>query len=89
MSELVRITSHHTWFTAAGFDTGALTPFLYAFIDREVILDFFETVTGARMMFNYFRPGGVKDDIQPEAAASHDRVPEELRPPDGPATSRC
>jgi NADH:ubiquinone oxidoreductase subunit D len=70
MSELVRITSHHTWFTAAGFDTGALTPFLYAFIDREKILDFFETVAGARMMFNYFRPGGVKDDIQPEAAAS-------------------
>jgi NADH-quinone oxidoreductase subunit C/D len=70
MSELVRITSHHTWFAAAGFDTGALTPFFPAFIDREVILDFFETVTGARMMFNYFRPGGVKDDIQPEAAAS-------------------
>lgn len=69
-SELVRITSHHTWFAAAGFDTGALTPFLYAFIDREKILDFFETVAGARMMFNYFRPGGVKDDIQPEAAAS-------------------
>jgi len=69
-SELVRITSHHTWFAAVGFDTGALTPFLYAFIDREKILDFFETVTGARMMFNYFRPGGVKDDIQPEAAAS-------------------
>ena len=68
MSELVRISSHHTWFTAAGFDTGALTPFLYAFIDREEILDFFEAVTGARMMFNYFRPGGVKDEIQPEAA---------------------
>ena len=70
MSELVRITSHHTWFTAAGFDTGALTPFFPAFMDREVILDFFETITGGRMMFNYFRPGGVKDDIQPEAAAS-------------------
>ena len=68
MGELVRITSHHTWYTAAGFDTGALTPFFYAFIDREKILDFFETVTGARMMFNYIRPGGVKDDIQPEAA---------------------
>jgi NADH-quinone oxidoreductase subunit D len=70
MSELVRITSHHTWFTAAGFDTGALTPFFPAFMDREVILDFFETVTGGRMMFNYFRPGGVKDDVQPEAVAS-------------------
>ena len=81
VSELVRITSHHTWFTAAGFDTGALTPFLYAFIDREKILDFFETVTGGRMMFNYFRPGGVKDDIQPEAAADMIALPQELRPP--------
>lgn len=69
MCELVRITSHHTWLAAAGLDTGALTPFLYAFIDRERILDFFEEVTGARMMFNYFRPGGVKDDI-PSGAAS-------------------
>lgn len=68
-SELVRITSHHTWFAAAGLDTGALTPFLYAFIDRELILDFFEEVTGGRMMFNYFRPGGVKDDLPPGAAA--------------------
>lgn len=63
MSELVRITSHHTWFAACGLDTGALTPFLYAFIDRELILDFLEEVTGARMMFNYLRPGGVKDDL--------------------------
>lgn len=61
--ELVRITSHHTWFAAAGLDTGALTPFLYAFIDREKILDFFEAVTGGRMMFNYFQPGGVKMDL--------------------------
>lgn len=63
LSELVRITSHHTWFAACGLDTGALTPFLYAFIDRELILDFLEEVTGARMMFNYLRPGGVKDDL--------------------------
>lgn len=69
MSELVRITSHHTWFAACGLDTGALTPFLYAFIDRERILDFVETVTGARMMFNYFRPGGVKEDIPAGVAA--------------------
>ncbi len=76
MSELVRITSHHTWFAASGLDTGALTPFLYAFIDRELILDFFEEVTGGRMMFNYFRPGGVKDDLPAGAAA---RMVEYLR----------
>ena len=68
LSELVRITSHHTWFAACGLDTGALTPFLYAFIDRELILDFLEEVTGARMMFNYLRPGGVKDDLPAGAA---------------------
>jgi NADH:ubiquinone oxidoreductase subunit D/NADH:ubiquinone oxidoreductase subunit C len=69
ISELVRITSHHTWFAACGLDTGALTPFLYAFIDRELILDFLEEVTGARMMFNYLRPGGVKDDLPVGTAA--------------------
>lgn len=69
MSELVRITSHHTWYAAAGLDTGALTPFLYAFIDRELILDFIEEITGARMMFNYFRPGGVKADLPAGSAA--------------------
>jgi NADH-quinone oxidoreductase subunit C/D len=69
MCELVRITSHHTWYAAAGLDTGALTPFLYAFIDRELIVDFLEEITGARMMFNYLRPGGVKDDLEPGTAA--------------------
>jgi len=62
-SELVRITSHHTWLTAVTLDIGALTPFLYAFKYRERIIDVFEAVTGGRMMFNYFRPGGVKDDM--------------------------
>lgn len=68
MSELVRITSHHTWFAATGLDLGAYTPFLFAFRDREAIVDFFEEVTGGRMMFNYFRAGGVKADLPPGAA---------------------
>lgn len=62
-SELCRITSHHTWFAACGLDVGALTPFLYAFNYRERINDIYEAVTGSRMMFNYFRPGGVKADL--------------------------
>ncbi len=62
-SELNRITSHHTWFAACGLDVGALTPFLYAFNYRERIIDIYEAVTGGRMMFNYFRPGGVKADL--------------------------
>jgi NADH:ubiquinone oxidoreductase subunit D len=67
-SELCRITSHHTWLTAVGLDIGALTPFLYAFKYRERIIDVFEAVTGGRMMFNYFRPGGVKADLPPGIA---------------------
>jgi len=61
--ELNRITSHHTWLAACGLDIGALTPFLYAFHYRERIIDVYESVTGSRMMFNYFRPGGVKADL--------------------------
>lgn len=61
--ELCRITSHHTWLAACGLDIGALTPFLYAFHYRERIADVYEAVTGSRMMFNYFRPGGVKADL--------------------------
>jgi NADH-quinone oxidoreductase subunit D len=41
---------------------------LFSFRDREAILDFFEEITGGRMMFNYFRPGGVKSDMPPGCA---------------------
>ena len=68
MGELVRLASHTTWFAAAGIDVGAFTPMLFSFRDREAILDFFEEITGGRMMFNYFRPGGVKDDLPPGCA---------------------
>ncbi|MDR3685457.1 MAG: NADH-quinone oxidoreductase subunit D [Coriobacteriia bacterium] len=68
MSELCRLTSHTTWMAACGIDVGAFTPMLFSFRDREAILDFFEEVTGGRMMFNYFRPGGVKSDLPAGAA---------------------
>ena len=68
MSELCRLTSHTTWMAACGIDVGAFTPMLFSFRDREAILDFFEEITGGRMMFNYFRPGGVKSDLPPGAA---------------------
>ncbi len=64
MVELTRI-SNHLW--AIGFllnDLGALqTPMIYFYIEREMILDFFEAVTGARMMCNYMRFGGVAYDL--------------------------
>ncbi len=52
----------------AAWTLGALTPFLYAFTTASASLDVFEAVTGGRMMFNYFRPGGVKDDLPPGIA---------------------
>lgn len=64
MAELTRISSH---FMSTGFllnDLGAFfTPALYALKERELILDIFEAVSGSRMMCNYFRFGGVVNDL--------------------------
>ena len=52
------------FFGAFGTDVGLFgTSFMYAFRDRETIQDFFEEITGERMMYNYFRPGGVAWDV--------------------------
>jgi NADH-quinone oxidoreductase subunit D len=67
LGELNRIGSHIVWYGPFGLDTGAMGPFLYTFRDREYLLDILENITGARMMFNYVRPGGVVRDITPEA----------------------
>jgi NADH:ubiquinone oxidoreductase subunit D len=61
--ELNRITSHLLWFGTFLLDLGATSPFFYAFRDREAIFDLFEELTGARMMYNYFRFGGVNADM--------------------------
>lgn len=61
--ELNRIASHLLWFGAFVLDLGGFTPLLYAFDDREHILDLLEAVTGARLTFSYHRIGGVYNDI--------------------------
>ncbi|HBA55877.1 MAG TPA: NADH-quinone oxidoreductase subunit D, partial [Syntrophorhabdus aromaticivorans] len=61
--ELNRIASHLLWFGAFPADLGALTPFLYAFDDREHILDILEAITGSRLTYCYFRFGGLYNDI--------------------------
>jgi len=63
MMELQRIASHLVFFGTMGLDLGATTPFLYAFREREDIIDLFEMVCGARLTYNYFRPGGVSRDL--------------------------
>ncbi|AMA71648.1 NADH dehydrogenase [Aneurinibacillus sp. XH2] len=60
--ELQRIASHMVWFGTYLLDIGALSPFLYAFADRERILALFNELCGARLTYNYMRVGGVKWD---------------------------
>lgn len=62
-SELNRIASHLLWVGAYLLDLGAFTPILYAFDDREHILDILENTTGSRITHCYYRVGGVLTDI--------------------------
>jgi NADH-quinone oxidoreductase subunit D len=61
--ELNRIASHLVGFGTQGLDMGAMSAMFYGFREREVILDFFEMVTGLRMNYQYFVPGGVWVDL--------------------------
>lgn len=62
-SEITRILNHLMALTTHAMDVGALTPFLWAFEEREKLLEFYERVSGARMHAAYFRPGGVAFDL--------------------------
>lgn len=62
-SEITRILNHLLAVTTHALDVGALTPFLWAFEEREKLMEFYERVSGARMHAAYFRPGGVSQDI--------------------------
>ncbi len=64
-AELQRIASHLVSFGAYGLDMGAFTPFLYAFREREYILDLFEQLCGARLTLSYINLGGVTWDLPP------------------------
>jgi NADH-quinone oxidoreductase subunit D len=65
-SELNRISSHLVWFGAFVLDLGGFTPLLYAFDDREKILDLLEGITGSRLTYCYYRFGGLSNDIDEE-----------------------
>jgi NADH-quinone oxidoreductase subunit D len=63
--ELNRVASHLVWLGTYLLDIGAMSPFLYAFRDREQILNLFNELCGARLTYNYMRVGGVKWDAPP------------------------
>jgi NADH-quinone oxidoreductase subunit D len=63
LCELNRIASHMLFIATMGLDAGAMTPSMFCFRGRERIQALFEHVSGARMMHNYFRVGGLKEDV--------------------------
>jgi NADH-quinone oxidoreductase subunit D len=75
IAEIGRIASHLVGMGTYGLDLGTFSPFLYAFREREIILDLFEEVCGARLTYSYITIGG----------ATHD-LPDEIEMPDGLAS---
>ncbi|MFV9614381.1 MAG: NADH-quinone oxidoreductase subunit D [Gammaproteobacteria bacterium] len=61
--EITRILNHLLWIGAHALDVGAMTMFLYAFREREDLMDVYEAVSGARLHATYYRPGGVARDL--------------------------
>jgi NADH-quinone oxidoreductase subunit D len=61
--EITRILNHLLWIGAHALDVGAMTMFLYAFREREDLMDCYEAVSGTRMHATYYRPGGVYRDL--------------------------
>lgn len=80
--EITRILNHLLWIGAHGLDVGAMTVFLYAFKEREELMDCYEAVSGARMHATYYRPGGVYRDLpaqMPKYRASEFRSEKDLK----------
>ena len=69
LCELNRIASHMLFIATMGLDAGAMTPSMFCFRGRERIQGLFESVSGARMMHNYFRIGGLKEDVPDDFVA--------------------
>jgi len=74
--EITRVLNHLLWLGAHALDVGAMTVFLYAFREREDLMDCYEAVAGARLHAAYYRPGGVYRDLpdtMPQYQAQHTR----------------
>ena len=81
-SEITRILNHLLNLTAFALDVGAITPLLWGFEEREKLMEFYERASGARLHANYFRPGGVHQDLPPglleDIAAFCDQFPKRI-----------
>src|SRR5215471_19086237 len=66
MAELTRLASHLMFVGSMALDLGASSPFLYVWREREKILDYFERMSGVRMMTSFIRPGGLVRDVPPD-----------------------
>jgi NADH-quinone oxidoreductase subunit C/D len=66
VAEMQRIVGHLFWLGTQALDIGAMTVFFWTFREREVLLDLFEMLCGARLTMNYYRVGGVDSDLTPE-----------------------
>jgi len=63
LAELTRLKSHLVWIACHALDIGAMTVFIYAFREREKVMQLYEKISGARMTSNYFRVGGLSSDV--------------------------
>jgi NADH-quinone oxidoreductase subunit D len=63
MAELTRLESHLVWIACHALDIGAMTVFIYAFRERETVMEIYELISGARMTSNFFRVGGLSQDV--------------------------
>ena len=66
VAEMQRIIGHLFWLGTQALDIGAMTVFFWTFREREVLLDMFEKLCGARLTLNYYRVGGVDSDFTPD-----------------------
>ncbi len=66
LAELNRISSHLVWLATHALDIAAMSVFLYAFREREYLLDIYEMCAGQRLMVSFFRPGGLWRDVPEE-----------------------
>ncbi len=83
VAEMQRIIGHLFWLGTQALDIGAMTVFFWTFREREILLDLFEKLCGARLTLNYYRIGGVDSDFTPELVkrlkAFLDMFPEKVK----------